>query len=179
VLDEGPVLVFYPGSSIGNFAPDDALRLLREARAVADRGALLIGVDLVKDREVLERAYDDPLGVTAAFNLNLLRHLNRLLGADFDPRQWRHVAFYDTAASRIEMHLQAREALHVRWPGARREFAAGERIHTENSHKWTVPTFEQLLTQAGYGATRHWCDEAARFAVFLATPADAGARQDA
>jgi uncharacterized SAM-dependent methyltransferase len=77
------------------------------------------------------------------------------------------------------MHLQAREALHVRWPGARREFAAGERIHTENSHKWTVPTFEQLLTQAGYGATRHWCDEAARFAVFLATPADAGARQDA
>jgi len=168
LLGDDPALVFYPGSSIGNFAPDDALRLLRETRAVAEGGALLIGVDLVKDRGVLERAYDDPLGVTAAFNLNLLRHLNRLLGADFDPRQWRHVAFYEAAAGRIEMHLQAREALRVRWPGAQRDFAAGERIHTENSHKWTPPAFEALLRRAGYDAVRHWCDEAGWFAVFLA-----------
>jgi dimethylhistidine N-methyltransferase len=174
LLGEGPTLVFYPGSSIGNFAPDDALRLLGEARAVAGRGALLIGVDLVKDRAVLERAYDDPLGVTAAFNLNLLRHLNRLLGADFDLRQWRHVAFYDAVAARIEMHLEARETLRVRWPGAQRDFAAGERIHTENSHKWTVPAFQALLARAGYGATRHWCDDAGRFAVFLAFPAEPG-----
>jgi len=174
---DAPALVFYPGSSIGNFAPDDALRLLREARAVAEGGALLIGVDLVKDQGVLERAYDDPLGVTAAFNRNLLRHLNRLLGADFDLRQWRHVAFYDPIAARIEMHLQASEALGVHWPGARRDFAAGERIHTENSHKWTIAGFEALLAQAGFGATRHWCDEAGWFAVFLALHPDAGARR--
>ena len=168
LLGDAPALVFYPGSSIGNFSPDDALRLLREARAVAEGGALLIGVDLVKDRAVLERAYDDPLGVTAAFNRNLLRHLDRLLGADFDLRHWRHVAFYEPVAGRIEMHLEARKALRVRWPGAQRDFAAGERIHTENSHKWTVAGFEALLAQAGFGATRHWCDAAGWFAVFLA-----------
>jgi L-histidine N-alpha-methyltransferase len=179
LLGDAPALVFYPGSSIGNFGPDDALRLLREARAVAEGGALLIGVDLVKDQAVLERAYDDPLGVTAAFNLNLLRHLNRLLGADFDLRQWRHVAFYEPVAGRIEMHLQAREALRVRWPGAQRDFAAGERIHTENSHKWTIAGFEALLARAGFGATRCWCDEAGWFAVFLARHPDAGASRPA
>ena len=174
MLGEQPALVFYPGSSIGNFTPDEALRLLREARAIAQGGALLIGVDLVKDPAVLERAYDDPLGVTAAFNLNLLRHLNRLLGADFDLRQWQHVAFYEPRAARIEMHLQAREALRVRWPGAQRAFAAGERIHTENSCKWTIAGFEALLAQAGFGAVRHWSDEAGWFAVFLAMGPAAG-----
>jgi L-histidine N-alpha-methyltransferase len=174
LLGDDPALVFYPGSSIGNFAPDEALRLLREACAIAEAGALLIGVDLVKDHGVLERAYDDPLGVTAAFNLNLLRNLNRLLGADFDPRQWRHVAFYEPRAGRIEMHLEAREALCVRWPGAQRAFAAGERIHTENSCKWTIAGFEALLAQAGFGAIRHWCDEAGWFAVFLAMGPAAG-----
>ena len=174
MLGEQPALVFYPGSSIGNFTPDEALRLLREARAIAQGGALLIGVDLVKDPAMLERAYDDPLGVTAAFNLNLLRHLNRLLGADFDPRQWRHVAFYEPRAARIEMHLEAREALPVRWPGAQRAFAAGERIHTENSCKWTIAGFEALLAQAGFGAVRHWSDEAGWFAVFLAMGPAAG-----
>jgi L-histidine N-alpha-methyltransferase len=94
-LLDGPALVFYPGSSIGNFSPDQALRLLREARATASGGALLIGVDLVKDTPLLEAAYDDELGVTAAFNLNLLSHLNRLLGANFDVRDWQHVALFD------------------------------------------------------------------------------------
>ena len=108
----GPALVFYPGSSIGNFAPDAALRLLRQARALAAGGALLIGVDLLKPAALLEAAYDDDLGVTAAFNLNLLKHLNRLLGADFAVRDWRHVALFDAAQSRIEMHLEARRALH-------------------------------------------------------------------
>jgi L-histidine Nalpha-methyltransferase len=164
----GPALVFYPGSSIGNFEPESALRLLREARELAAGGALLIGVDLIKPRAVLEAAYDDALGVTAAFNLNLLAHLRRLLGADFAPRQWRHVALWNEAASRIEMHLEAREALTVRWPGAERGFAAGERIHTENSFKWTLEGFAALLRDAGWQRPRHWTDAQHRFGLFLA-----------
>jgi L-histidine N-alpha-methyltransferase len=166
---QGRKLVFYPGSSIGNFAPDDALRLLREARALAEGGALLIGVDLLKPRPVLEAAYDDALGVTAAFNLNQLRHLRRLLGADFQLRQWRHVAFFNEAASRIEMHLEAREALTVCWPGGERRFEAGERIHTENSYKWSPPAFAALLRDAGYGRVQHWADAQGWFGVFLAS----------
>lgn len=165
---DAPALVFYPGSSISNFARPDALQLLREARALAPRSALLVGVDLVKDRRELEAAYDDELGVTAAFNLNLLRHLNRLLGADFRPRDWRHLARYDAAASRIEMHLEARTEVTVRWRGGSRRFAAGERIHTENSAKWTVAGFEALLREAGCARVQRWTDRAGRFAVFLA-----------
>ncbi len=165
----GPALVFYPGSSIGNFAPADALRLLREARETATGGALLIGVDLVKPVALLEAAYDDDLGVTAAFNLNLLKHLNRLLGADFSVRDWRHCARFDTAQSRIEMHLQARAATTVRWPGGTRDFEAGERIHTENSYKWTPEGFATLLGQAGFAGVQHWTDPQHWFGVFLAT----------
>ncbi|MDP2005670.1 MAG: L-histidine N(alpha)-methyltransferase [Rubrivivax sp.] len=168
-LTDGPSLVFYPGSSIGNFAHDEALRLLREARATAAGGALLIGVDLVKPAAVLEPAYDDALGVTAAFNLNLLSHVNRLLGANFQVRDWRHVAFFDAAASRIEMHLEARRAVTVSWAGGERHFAAGERIHTENSAKWQPATFEALLREAGYSGVRRWTDTQGWFGVFLAT----------
>ena len=164
----GPALLFYPGSSIGNFAPEAALRLLRQARDLAAGGALLIGVDLLKPAEVLQAAYDDDLGVTAAFNLNLLKHLNRLLGADFDLRDWRHVALFDAAQSRIEMHLEARRALQVRWRGGERRFAAGERMHTENSYKWTATDFEALLQQAGFGPVQRWCDERGWFGLFLA-----------
>ena len=167
-LVDGPALVFYPGSSIGNFAPDAALRLLRQARELAAGGALLVGVDMVKPTPVLEAAYDDALGVTAAFNLNLLRHLNRLLGADFAPRSWRHVALFNAAASRIEMHLEARHALQVRWPGGERAFAAGERLHTENSYKWTPASFAALLRDAGCQHIQQWQDEQGAFAVFLA-----------
>jgi dimethylhistidine N-methyltransferase len=165
---EAPALVFYPGSSIGNFAPDEARALLADMRHASRGGAVLVGVDLVKAASRLEAAYDDALGVTAAFNLNILRRLNTLLGADFRPRQWQHVALYDAAEARIEMHLQAREALVVRWPGAERRFAAGERIHTENSYKWTLPRFGALLSEAGFGQHRHWTDEAGEFAVFVA-----------
>ena len=164
----GKALVFYPGSSIGNFAPGDALRLLREARDLAGGGALLIGVDLVKPKPVLDAAYDDDLGVTAAFNLNLLKHLNRVLGADFDVRGWRHVARFDAGASRIEMHLEAREAVTVRWAGQARRFAAGERIHTENSYKWVPDDFAALLRDAGFAGVRRWTDEQGWFGVFLA-----------
>jgi dimethylhistidine N-methyltransferase len=166
---DGPALVFYPGSSIGNFAPAEAVRLLRQARAVCVHGGgLLIGADLVKDQATLELAYDDPLGVTAAFNLNLLRRLNALLGADFDLRQWRHVAFFDSRHSRIEMHLEAREALTVRWPRGERRFAAGERIHTENSYKWRPEDFEALLREAGCSGVRCFTDPKGWFGVFVA-----------
>ncbi len=165
---DGPALVFYPGSSIGNFAPDDALRLLREARELAAGGALLVGVDLIKPRALLEAAYDDALGVTAAFNLNLLRHLNRLLGADFAPRDWRHVALFNAEASRVEMHLEAKSDLQVRWTGGERSFSAGERIHTESSHKWTPASFSALLRDAGCHDIQHWQDERGWFGVFLA-----------
>ena len=168
-LVDGRGLVFYPGSSIGNFSPAEALRLLRDARAAAAGGALLIGVDLVKPVAKLEAAYDDELGVTAAFNLNLLNHLNRLLGADFRVRDWQHVAHFDTARSCIQMHLQARQAVTVQWNGGRRAFAAGERIHTENSAKWVVADFEALLREAGFSAVRHWTDPQGWFAVCLAT----------
>jgi dimethylhistidine N-methyltransferase len=165
---EGPALVFYPGSSIGNFAPDAALRLLRQARDVACGGALLIGVDLVKPRALLEAAYDDDLGVTAAFNLNLLKHLNRLLGADFEVRDWQHVALFDAQQSRIEMHLQARRALTVRWRGGERAFATGERMHTENSYKWSAAGFEALLRDAGFRTVQRWTDAQGWFGVFVA-----------
>lgn len=167
VVDE-PALVFYPGSSIGNFEPAAARQLVADMHHVSRGGAVLLGVDLVKPASRLEAAYDDALGVTAAFNLNLLRRLNRLLGADFALRQWQHVARYDAGLSRIEMHLQARVATTVRWPGAERHFAAGERIHTENSYKWTVDGFASLLAAAGLAAQRHWVDEAGDFALFVA-----------
>ncbi len=167
-LVTGPALVFYPGSSIGNFHPDAALRLLREARELSQGGALLIGVDLVKPAELLEPAYDDTLGVTSAFNLNLLRHLNRLIGSDFVLRDWRHVAVFNPLASRIEMHLEARSATTVCWPGGERLFAAGERLHTENSYKWLRGDFEAMLRDAGFGRVQHWTDDRGWYGVMLA-----------
>ena len=167
-VGQGPRTLFYPGSSIGNFAPAEALQFLTHARAAAQGGRLLIGVDLVKARSVLEAAYDDPQGVTAAFNLNALVHVNRLLGSDFDPRDWRHVALFNATPSRIEMHLEARHAVAVHWPGGQRRFVAGERIHTENSYKFSVEGFDGLLRTAGWSCTRAWTDERGAFAVFVA-----------
>jgi len=168
---DGRALVFYPGSSIGNFSPVDALRLLREARELAAGGALLIGVDLLKPVALLEPAYDDALGVTGAFNLNLLNHLNRLIGSNFAVRDWRHVASFDTTESRIEMHLEARRGLTVSWPGGERMFMAGERLHTENSYKWRRADFEALLHDAGFARVRTWTDERDWFALMLAQAA--------
>ena len=134
-----PRVLFYPGSSIGNFNPPEALDFLRTVQLACGPGpgsGLLIGVDLVKPVEELEAAYDDALGVTAAFNRNMLLHLNRLIGSDFRLADWKHVALFNTDASRIEMHLEACAPVVVRWPGGERAFAAGECIHTENS--WFV-----------------------------------------
>ncbi len=164
----GTRLMFYPGSSIGNFTPEAAERFLRSVRAAAPQGALLIGVDLLKPPELLQRAYDDALGVTAAFNLNLLRHVNRLLGSDFDVAQWRHVALFDAARSRVEMHLEARADLQVRWPQASVRWRAGERVLTEIACKYTVEGFDALLRRAGYAHARCWTDARCWFAVFVA-----------
>jgi dimethylhistidine N-methyltransferase len=164
-------LVFYPGSSIGNFDPAQALDLLTRMRGmIADDGALLIGVDLLKDVAVLDAAYNDAAGVTAAFNLNVLSHINRLIGSDFDLSQWRHHAFFNAAESRIEMHLEATVDHVVRWRGAERRFAKGERIHTENSYKYRVEDFAQLLKLAGFSRSQAWSDDRNWFALFLARP---------
>jgi dimethylhistidine N-methyltransferase len=166
-IGNGPRTLFYPGSSIGNFTPVEALAFLRQVHAASLGGALLIGVDLVKPTSILEPAYDDPLGVTAAFNRNMLLHLNRLAGTDFDIADWRHVAFFNLAESRIEMHLEALRDVRVRWTDGERHFRAGERMHTENSYKWQLDDFAALLQQAGFSRLRHWTDETEWFAVFL------------
>jgi dimethylhistidine N-methyltransferase len=159
-------LFFYPGSSIGNFTPLQAAQFLTRVRGECGvDGALLIGIDLVKSASVLEAAYDDPLGVTAAFNLNALIHANEFLGSDFSLRDWRHVALFNTEQSRIEMHLEARADVMVTWPGGQRTFAAGERIHTENSYKYTRRGFVELLESCGFGAAQSWTDEAEQFLV--------------
>ena len=165
---EGPRVLFYPGSSIGNFTPGQALAFLRQARQASQGGGLLIGVDLVKPVSVLEPAYDDALGVTAAFNRNMLRHINQLLGSDFDVSQWRHRALYNVGEARIEMHLDALQDLSVRWPGAQRDFRLGESIHTENSCKYTPAQFEDMLREAGFSRVAQWRDTQDWFAVFFA-----------
>ena len=162
-------LLFYPGSSIGNFTPLEAAQCLCRFRAACGQdGALLIGVDLVKARPLLEAAYDDALGITAAFNLNVLRHVNLLLGSDFDVGQWRHRAHFNEDQSRMEMHLEAIKAQAVRWPGGARDFSAGERIHTENSYKFTQQGFINMLAQSGFGVTHSWTDAAQAFLVCYA-----------
>lgn len=167
-VGEGPRTMFYPGSSIGNFTPAEALALLRQVHTASAGGALLIGVDLVKPTAILERAYDDPLGVTAAFNRNLLRHLNALVGTDFAIDDWRHVAFFNARESRIEMHLEAVTATVVHWADGQRAFVAGERMHTENSYKWRPEDFADLLQAAGFRRLASWTDENGWFAVFRA-----------
>ncbi|NMM36755.1 MAG: L-histidine N(alpha)-methyltransferase [Glaciimonas sp.] len=163
---------FYPGSSIGNFVPAQAAAFLGRIRAACGAdGALLIGVDLIKDHAILDAAYDDALGVTAAFNLNLLHHLNGLLETDFAVQDWLHRAFYNPQQSRVEMHLEARQALTVRWPGGQRRFAQGERIHTENSYKYTPQSFAALLGAAGFDAIQTWTDDCGWFAVMHARAA--------
>jgi dimethylhistidine N-methyltransferase len=150
-------LFFYPGSSIGNFTPLQAAQFLTRVRGeCGDDGGLLIGIDLVKDPAVLEAAYDDALGVTAAFNLNALAHANEILASDFVLRDWRHVASFNAEQSRIEMHLEALRDVTVRWPGGMRDFAAGERIHTENSYKYTQAGFIKLLETCGFGDVTCW-----------------------
>lgn len=162
-------LFFYPGSSIGNFTPHEAREFLQRVHAqCGPDGGILIGIDLAKEAAVLNAAYDDALGVTGAFNLNILRHVNRLLGANFDVCQWAHRGFYNEREGRVEMHLEAKRAQRVTWPGGERSFQAGEWIHTENSYKYRQSDAVGLLEQSGFAATRVWTDPHNWFAVIHA-----------
>ena len=166
-----PTTFFYPGSSIGNFAPEEALAFLQAIRrhCAYPGSGLLIGVDTKKDKARLEAAYDDALGVTAAFNRNVLNHVNRVLGSDFAADAYAHRGFYNAAAGRIEMHLEAISAQTVTFDGAPQTFAAGERIHTENSYKYAPADFAALLAHAGFRNVRCWQDARGDFAVFHGT----------
>jgi dimethylhistidine N-methyltransferase len=167
----GPRLYFYPGSSIGNFGRDDAVALLRPLAHPEAR--LLIGVDLVKDRRVLEAAYDDALGVTAAFNRNLLVRINRELGGTFALAGFRHAARFDAAASCIHMELESLASQRVEVLGQPFAFRAGERLHTEHSYKYTLESFAALAAEAGWRLVGHWTDPQGWFAecVFEAATA--------
>jgi dimethylhistidine N-methyltransferase len=156
-LPAGRRLVYYPGSSIGNFPPDAAAHLLGRFRRLAGaEGRLLIGFDLKKDPLRLHAAYNDAAGVTAAFNLNLLHRLNRELGADFETSSFRHYAFYNPAAGRIEMHLVSLAEQHVRVAGQRFHFALGETLHTEHSYKFGCDDFSALAQNAGWQLANEW-----------------------
>lgn len=158
--------VYFPGSTIGNFTPQEAIEFLQLARRmVGPGGALLIGVDLKKDKGVLDAAYDDAAGVTAAFNLNLLARINRELGGDFQLRRFRHKAFYDEAKGRIEMHLESLAAQLVHVGGERFRFGAGETIHTEISCKYSIEEFQAVAHRAGFAPGQTWVDAAKLFSV--------------
>jgi L-histidine N-alpha-methyltransferase len=162
----GRRVVYFPGSTIGNLSPQEAHAFLRMTRGqVGPRGAMLVGVDLRKDANLLHAAYNDARGVTAAFNLNLLSRINRELGGDFDLRRFRHYAFYNAALGRIEMHLVSVTAQRVNVGDHRFEFEAGESIHTENSHKYSVPGFRALARQAGFKGEKVWLDARGLFAL--------------
>lgn len=163
-----PRLIYFPGSTIGNLTPAEALVFLQRARELAGRGgAMLVGVDLKKDPQRLHAAYNDAQGVTAEFNLNLLRRINRELAADFDLDCFRHVAFYNAVAGRIEMHLESVCAQTVTVSGRSFAFAAGERLHTENSCKYSVAEFRRLAQSAGYRAEAVWVDAEELFSLHL------------
>ena len=159
---------FYPGSSIGNFVGSEALKLLSQIKNQAVGGGLLMGVDLMKEDSVLMAAYDDPLKLTAAFNLNILRSVNALLGCDFKVDQFRHVVKINRALNRVELYLEALEDLTVAWPGACRKFKRGELIHTEYSHKYTIASIQELLKNAGFANAQIWTDPKNYFAVIYA-----------
>jgi len=164
--------VYFPGSTIGNFSPIEARNfLVKVVKLVGARGGLLIGVDLKKDRGVLEAAYDDAEGVTAAFDLNMLERINRELGADFDLGAFRHLAIYDEDVGRIEMHLVSERAQVVRVAGRAFRFRSGETIHTESSYKFEIREFQEMAAAAGLEAKKVWTDPGRLFSVHHLTVA--------
>jgi dimethylhistidine N-methyltransferase len=163
---------FFPGSTLGNFSPEEALSFLQLAHRLLRGGGLLLGVDLVKDPARLHAAYNDAQGVTAAFNLNLLKRANAELGTDFDLEGFVHSAFYNSPLRRIEMHLVSRRAQEVTLDGQRFAFEEGETIHTENSHKFTIDGLRALAVQAGFRPAAVWTDPERLFSVhWLQAPA--------
>jgi dimethylhistidine N-methyltransferase len=169
---------FFPGSTIGNLEPQEALAFLRQAGQILGAGALfVIGVDLVKDEDVLHEAYNDSAGVTAKFNRNLLVRINRELGANFDLARFEHHAFFNREQHRIEMHLASLERQRVRVCGASIEFRAGETIHTESSYKYSIASFQKLARGAGWSPLAAWTDADNYFSVHVLTLQSEAARR--
>ena len=163
---DGRRVLFYPGSTIGNFSPEAARDFLGYvARLLGTGGGLLIGVDLHKDSATLNAAYNDSRGVTAAFNRNVLYHANELLDADFQPDHFEHVAFYNESQRRIEMHLESSQVQQVRCADLVLDFAQGDRIHTEYSYKYSLQDFSRLAASVGFTPHTSWVDEQERFSV--------------
>ena len=168
VADGRRRVVFFPGSTIGNFDPEQAVRLLAAARSLAgEDGLFVLGADLVKEPAVMTAAYDDAAGVTAAFNRNLLARANRELGADFDLASFDHLALWNAVDSRMEMHLVSRAAQAIHVDGDTVSFAAGERLHTENSYKFTVEDVTGMARRAGRRLIERWISPPPAFAIFL------------
>jgi len=167
----GRKLVLYLGSSIGNFDGPDAIALLRKVRQrLSPEDALLLGTDMVKSAEILVPAYDDAQGVTAEFNKNILRRINREFAADFDLDSFRHIAEWNPVKSRMEIYLEStrQQVAILRTPSVRVILAAGERIHTENSYKYTLPMVERMLCVSGFKLERTWYDRREWFGLHLA-----------
>ncbi len=168
VPDFGPgrYNAFFPGSSIGNFEPKDAVELLKQvAKLVGKKGGLLIGVDLKKDKSVLEQAYNDEQGVTAEFNLNVLNHIQDRLDAEIEADNFSHTAIYNEAEGRIEMHLKSEKDQTLRIEGEQYQLKAGETIHTESSYKYSIEEFHQLVAKAGFQPIKTWTDEQQLFSI--------------
>jgi len=168
----GRRVIFFPGSTIGNHTPSQARRLLQHAaRLTGPDGAMLVGVDCKKDHGLLNAAYNDAAGVTAAFNLNLLARMQRELGAAVERDGFAHYAFYNPLRSRVEMHLVSRRDQVIDLPGAGYRIGAGESIHTENSYKYAPAEFQDLARSAGWTADKYWTDADGLFAVhYLCRP---------
>jgi dimethylhistidine N-methyltransferase len=168
-----PKVGFFPGSTLGNFEPDEACGFLRSARDILGPGAqMVIGVDLEKDERVLHDAYNDSAGVTARFNLNVLHRINRELGGNFDLSAFTHLANYNRERHRIEMHLISKKAQTVRVLGRSFSFHAGETIHTESSYKYSLERFAALACDSGWTPRESWTDDASMFSVHALVASD-------
>jgi dimethylhistidine N-methyltransferase len=167
-VESSPMVGFFPGSTIGNFAPDEAVNVLRNARAVLGLGSrFVVGADLAKSAEVLERAYADDQGVTAAFNKNVLTRLNREFDANFDLESFEHLAMWNSVANRIEMHLVSSRRQRVEIGSWVLEFEPGETIHTENSYKHEPAAFSDLAERAGWGISATYLNPSPAFGIFV------------
>ena len=166
-------MVFFPGSTIGNFAPEEAIAMLKRFAQLAKQGdepgGLLIGVDLKKARRRVEAAYSDSFGITAKFNLNLLKRLNRELGANFEIEHWQHQAHWNDGKGAIEMHLISQREQQVRINGDAFDFVPGDSVHTENSFKYSIDEFIELAASAGFTPVEHWTDTERLFSVHYFT----------
>jgi len=166
-----PHVVYFPGSTIGNFNPDEAREFLRDIYAlIQNNGSLLLGVDLIKDPAILHNAYNDKEGITASFNCNILTRINRELGGNFVPTNFRHYAYYNPDPGRVEMHIISLTDQNVRLNGKTISFSEGESIHTENSYKYSLRGFSQLSKEAGFDVEHVWVDDNQLFSVQLLKP---------